>query len=296
MFKPFISGPILLRRVFYKKNTVALSKHLKDYIHWVFTRRTSVEERLNQLTGYTKIEQLKNQIREQETHLKKARIETKEAKSRHTLAVQQRLKLQQEVNELLQRKHQWTQKDLENFTSLYRNDHINEQKEQNACSHLVECEEKLEELQTQLSQSILSRYHEEQMWSDKIRRLSTWGTWSLIGFNIILFLVIQLGLEPRKKRLLINDIEKRIQLILGQYQNSFEANQSIFNASDVSRQISEDLSLSVLNRFLTQIRSFYYNISDMFLGKSIPPATVSLLCLTSAFIGVTLSYLIQLIF
>ncbi|MBT0647066.1 hypothetical protein KJJ93_29175, partial [Escherichia coli] len=83
---------------------------------------------------------------------------------------------QREVNELLQRKHAWSSADLERFTHLYRNDHTNEVSENETQEILSMAEREAEEAATQLSKSILSRYHEEQVWSDKIRRMSTWGT------------------------------------------------------------------------------------------------------------------------
>ncbi|KTW27158.1 uncharacterized protein T551_03152 [Pneumocystis jirovecii RU7] len=248
-FKPFINGPTLLKSILKKRNTLQVSEYMKNCICWALMGSASVKEKLNWLTGYTKIEQLKNQIHEQEILLKEARIETKEAKRRHTLAVQQRLKLQQEVNELLQRKHLWTPMDLEKFTSLYRNDHVNEQEEQSAYKHLIECEEKLDELQVQLLNFMLTRYHEEQIWSDKIRHTSTWGTWSLIGLNIVLFLVIQLGLEPRKRRRLIHDLEQRIYSMFEKYKDDLSANQMMFQVPKESLEISDDLSSLTSGRF-----------------------------------------------
>ncbi|KAG4304025.1 hypothetical protein PORY_002548 [Pneumocystis oryctolagi] len=228
--------------------------------------------------------------------LKKARVETKAAKNRHTFAVQQRLKLQQEVNELLQRKHLWTPIDLEKFTSLYRNDHISEQEEQSAYTYLVKCEEKLDELQEQLSQFMLTRYHEEQIWSDKIRRASTWGTWGLIGLNIILFLIIQLGLEPRKRRALVHDLEMYIQNALEQNQVKFQENQMMLQASKDSSEIIDDFSSAELNGFRQQIHLLYHNLGSIFHNSSIKPITISFLCLSNVFIGIILCYLIQWIF
>ncbi|KAG5519222.1 hypothetical protein PMAC_002310, partial [Pneumocystis sp. 'macacae'] len=286
-FKPFINGPILLKSILKKKSTLLISKCMKNCIYWVLMGPASAKEKLNWLTGYTKIEQLKNQIYEQEIRLKETRIETKEAKRRHALAVQQRLKLQQEVNELLQRKHLWTPTDLEKFTSLYHNDHANEQEEQNAYIHLVECEEKLDELQVQLLHFMLTRYHEEQIWSDKIRHASTWGTWSLIGLNIVLFLVIQLGLEPRKRRRLIYDLEQHIHSIFGKYQANFSPDKLIFHVPK-EPEVSNNLSSLANEEFEKQMHSFYHNINNMFLREHITPITLSFLCLSSAFIGATL--------
>jgi sensitive to high expression protein 9 len=61
-----------------------------------------------------------------------------------------------------------------------------------------------------LNKSILSRYHEEQVWSDKIRRMSTWGTWGLMGMNVLLFLIFQIAVEPWRRRRLVKGFEDKV--------------------------------------------------------------------------------------
>jgi sensitive to high expression protein 9 len=114
------------------------------------------------------------------------------------------------VNELLQRKHAWSASDLERFTSLYRSDHANEQAETAAQEALTGAERRAEEAAAKLGKSILARYHEEQIWSDKIRRMSTWGTWGLMGVNVLLFLVFQIGVEPWRRRRLVKGFEEKV--------------------------------------------------------------------------------------
>ena len=114
------------------------------------------------------------------------------------------------MNELLQRKHAWTPNDLERFTELYRSDHANEQAEAAAQENLLTVERRAEEAAARLSASILARYHEEQIWSDKIRRMSTWGTWGLMGVNVLLFLVFQIGVEPWRRQRLVKGFEDKV--------------------------------------------------------------------------------------
>ncbi len=114
------------------------------------------------------------------------------------------------MNELLQRKHAWTPNDLERFTELYRSDHANEQAEAAAQENLLTVERRAEEAAARLSASILARYHEEQIWSDKIRRMSTWGTWGLMGVNVLLFLVFQIGVEPWRRKRLVKGFEDKV--------------------------------------------------------------------------------------
>ncbi|EKV11089.1 Mitochondrion biogenesis protein (She9), putative [Penicillium digitatum] len=167
-------------------------------------------QRLNDFTGYSSIEALKNDIQFHENRLRTVREKVKQAKEDYTAAINRRSTSQREVNELLQRKHAWSSTDLERFTLLYRNDHTNEVAETETSHALSAAEREAEETAGQLSKSILSRYHEEQVWSDKIRRMSTWGTWGLMGMNVLLFLVIQILVEPWRRKRLVKGFEDKV--------------------------------------------------------------------------------------
>ncbi|EEB09739.1 inner membrane protein [Schizosaccharomyces japonicus yFS275] len=160
----------------------------------------SCSQHVNNLTGYSKIEQLKVAITTHERLLKDKRSLALQARKAYLDAVQKRSNSQREVNELLQRQSSWSPTDLERFTALYRNDHSNKTLESDSQKKMEQAEEQVDEAQDSLVQAILTRYHEEQVWSDKIRRASTWGTWGLMGINLILFVVVQLILEPKKRR------------------------------------------------------------------------------------------------
>ncbi|KAF7512142.1 hypothetical protein GJ744_002304 [Endocarpon pusillum] len=183
------------------------ASHLMDSLQAnIFT----ASQRLNDLTGYSGIEALKKSIENQEELVSTTRQGVKAARAAYTTAVATRSDTQREVNDLLQRKHSWSPSDLERFTSLYRSDHANEQAEQRAHDELVQREKAAEEASNALAKSILARYHEEQIWSDKIRQMSTWGTWGLMGVNILLFLIFQVAIEPWRRKRLVKGFEEKV--------------------------------------------------------------------------------------
>ncbi|KAJ5177586.1 Mitochondrial distribution and morphology family 33 [Penicillium coprophilum] len=188
-------------------------------------------QRLNDLTGYSSIEALKNEIQFHEDRLRTARANVKKAKEEYAKAINRRSTSQREVNELLQRKHAWSSTDLERFTLLYRNDHTNEVAETETSHALSACEREAEEAAAQLSKSILSRYHEEQVWSDKIRRMSTWGTWGLMGVNVLLFLVFQILVEPWRRKRLVKGFEDKVVEAL---EKEKELNRAMFAENAIS--------------------------------------------------------------
>ncbi|MCJ1391344.1 sensitivity to high expression protein she9 [Xylographa bjoerkii] len=167
-------------------------------------------QRLNDLTGYSGIEALKKEIEDQEELVRTTRASVQTAKADYTTAIALRSASQREVNELLQRKHAWSPSDLERFTTLYRSDHANEVAENSAQEAVAIAERRAEEASSKLSATILARYHEEQIWSDKIRRMSTWGTWGLMGVNVLLFMVFQVAIEPWRRKRLVKGFEEKV--------------------------------------------------------------------------------------
>ncbi|KAL9625205.1 MAG: hypothetical protein Q9160_000607 [Pyrenula sp. 1 TL-2023] len=187
-----------------------LSLRLTHTLDHLQTLLLTSSRRLNDLTGYTSIETLKSEITTLESAVQAARSSLSSARTAYTSAVTTRSTSQREVNSLLQRKHAWSASDLERFTQLYRSDHANEVEEARAQEELAKREREVEELQDRLRMGILKRYHEEQVWSDKIRRMSTWGTWGLMAVNVLLFLVLQVVVEPWRRRRLVRGFKEEV--------------------------------------------------------------------------------------
>lgn len=191
-----------------------ITKNLSNYMESFQKAIFEATRTLNDVTGYSSIEKLRSDVEDLENNLKSAKAEVSKAKEAYAQAIQIRSQLQKDINELLTRKHNWDAQDLENFTTLYRNDHTNEQNEVNAQQKLDELESLVDSIQLKLTQSILTRYHEEQIWSDKIRRASTWGTWLLMGFNIMLFFTATFIVEPWKRRRMVDSFDAKLKTAL----------------------------------------------------------------------------------
>jgi sensitive to high expression protein 9 len=52
---------------------------------------------------------------------------------------------------------------------------------------------------------------QEQAWSDKIRRASTWWTWGLMGLHFASFVAVYTFLEPRKRQALTDAVSTMLQ-------------------------------------------------------------------------------------
>jgi sensitive to high expression protein 9 len=114
---------------------------------------------------------------------------------------------QKEVVALLERKHSWSNGDLERYMALIRSEHINDQAVREAKDSVADAETALEDSRAQLEKRERAQYHEEQIWSDTIRRNSTWVTFGLMGVNIFLLLLSLAILEPWRRRRMVKEIK-----------------------------------------------------------------------------------------
>ncbi|ORZ15135.1 Mdm33 family-domain-containing protein [Absidia repens] len=169
-------------------------------------RRASMA--LNELTGYNQIELVKKKVTDQATTFELTRDQVQIAKKRYELAIATRSNTQRGINELLQRKHLWTGEDVTQFTELYRLEHEHAKEEDMAKEHYQQKEKQMDREYMALARSIMERYHDEQLWSDKIRSVSTYGTWALMVLNLMLFVAVQTVFEPRKRKRLTDRFEE----------------------------------------------------------------------------------------
>jgi len=91
--------------------------------------------------------------------------------------------------------------------ALIRSEHINDQAVREAKDAVANAENALEDARAQLEKRERAQYHEEQIWSDTIRRNSTWVTFGLMGVNIFLLLLSLAILEPWRRRRMVREIK-----------------------------------------------------------------------------------------
>ncbi len=191
-----------------------VTKRLHSFMDNLQSKLFVASQHINDLTGYSSIDGLKRSIIDNEQRLADAKEEVRVQRANYKQMVADRAASQREVTTLLARKDSWTPIDLERFTNLYRSDHGNEHAVQEVAQNLADVERAAEQAASKLNSSILARYHEEQIWSDKIRRMSTWGTWGLMSVNVLLFLVFQFGFEPWRRERLTRGFEDKVKMAL----------------------------------------------------------------------------------
>ncbi|KDN36971.1 hypothetical protein RSAG8_10505, partial [Rhizoctonia solani AG-8 WAC10335] len=166
--------------------------------------------KLNKVTGYDEIEALKRKVVEREQAIAALRAAARQAKEEYTNAVSTRSSRQRQVNDLLQRKSTWTDNDVLAFTQIVREDHASAAAELQAKSNLEQAEAAVDAEFGRLMRAILDRYHEEQVWSDKIRSVSTYGSLAALIANIVVFVLAIALVEPWKRKRLAQTFERRI--------------------------------------------------------------------------------------
>ncbi|KAK2608650.1 sensitivity to high expression protein she9 [Conoideocrella luteorostrata] len=194
--------------------------HVMDNVQ---ARVLTASQTLNDITGYSAIEAIKKENDALEVQLAEAHSKVYIARQAYKTSNTKRAMTQREVTTLLARKDTWSPADLERFTELYRTDHVLEGEVSGAQEALTESELEEQSLSQRLNAGILKRYHEEQIWSDRIRRASTWGTWGLMGMNFILFIVFQFVAEPWRRKKLVKGVVEEEKRVLEEVRGELEA-------------------------------------------------------------------------
>jgi sensitive to high expression protein 9 len=190
----------------------------------------------------------------EEERINVARQAARKAKAAYEEAVVQRSNSQREVNDLLQRKNTWVDNDVVRFTNLVRQDHLYEQEESRAKASVNETEDGVEREFSQLLRTILARYHEEQVWSDKIRSASTYGSLAALGLNMFVFILAILLVEPWKRRRLAQTFERKIEELSAENETRLDASmqaitQQIAQQSALLEALKEEITINVQESF-----------------------------------------------
>lgn len=150
--------------------------------------------------------------------------------------------------------------------ALIRSEHINDQAVREAKDAVANAENALEEARSRLEKRERAQYHEEQIWSDTIRRNSTWVTFGLMGVNIFLLLLSLAILEPWRRRRMVKEIK-----------NALEAHRTAVEAAPVSTAapvLAAASAPSSVKNDMAAIEEAIDSIVDEAPGQSTPLAPV----------------------
>lgn len=187
-------------------------KRLATLMDSILARASVAGQHINNYTGtdYSGIEALRNEIMQLEDKVKTSHDKIDIARKTHRDAHDSQAAAQKEIVSLLERKSSWSPTDLERYMSLVRSEHTNEQAVQAAKDGLNAAEKDLESTRSLLERQERKQYHEEQIWSDTIRRNSTWVTFGLMGVNIVLLLA-QIGIfEPYRRHKIVREVKEAL--------------------------------------------------------------------------------------
>ena len=172
---------------------------------------------------------------------------------------------------MLQRKSSWTDADVSRFTSLVRQDHLIEQEEARAKAAAELTESEVEREFTELMRAILYRYHEEQIWSDKIRSVSTYGSLTVLGLNLLVFVAAILFVEPWKRRKLAQTFEKKVEEMTTVTNASFEERSNMLS----TRMDKQDELLIDMARNLASYVTPMISLPDVVYEDIVVPAATT---------------------
>lgn len=185
------------------------SRRMAKMMDSILARASIAGQHINNYTGtdYSGIEELKKNIAEQERKVRECHKTIDQTRAANHDAHEKQDFSQKEIVALLERKSSWSPAELERYMSLVRSEHENEQAVQASKEDLTAAERDLEEVRAKLERLERRQYHEEQIWSDAIRRNSTWVTFGLMGVNIVLLLAQIAIFEPYRRKKIVKEVK-----------------------------------------------------------------------------------------
>lgn len=249
-----------------EKSSRQMAKSGMEYVN-------SANGRFNRLTGYEVIEARKESVLAKDRELHDIKRLFKECKERYETLIDERRSNQKELDGAKERKT--SLEDISRITELYKKQLSLESAEEQAKSKYKWATDVMERVQIEYLNEMRERYVEEQMYSDKIRRASTYWTIGLMGIHLLLFLTVQFVVEPRKRQ----DLQNRMEKMLKEYSQSdrlaFESLLSQFaSTAALTSSASPDLPL-LASHDPVQLKSTQGPDGGAFIGSTDSPLSVS---------------------
>jgi hypothetical protein len=142
-------------------------------------------------SGTKEILQLKEKVNASSLKFDEKQRLVVEARSSLDVALKAWEDSQSQHTQLLQVRDKWTPTQAQEFAAVVQTEVQVRNDLQYAKKNLSEQEGQQASTQVEYMNDLRRRYHEEQIWQDKWRIMSTFGTWGLIVLNSIVFLISQ---------------------------------------------------------------------------------------------------------
>ncbi|WFD19307.1 sensitivity to high expression protein she9 [Malassezia caprae] len=174
------------------------------------SRLSELSHKWNDYSGYAEIHALKEEVQVNSNRLTELQEAKEHAKRVYIDAVAERSLLQRKVNDLLSRKPTWNDNDLLEYTKLLHSEHSFAKAEEGSQHAYEQAEREMQRGFDDLMRSVMRRYHEEHLWSDRVRSVSTYVSVGLGVLNVLIFFLALFLVEPYKRRKLAQTLEKRL--------------------------------------------------------------------------------------
>lgn len=146
---------------------------------------------------------------------------------------------QRKTNDLLSRKSTWNDTDLLEYTKLLHSEHSYAKAEESSQHQYEAAEAEMQRGFDDLMRSVMRRYHEEHLWSDRVRSMSTYASIGLGALNVLIFILALFLVEPYKRRKLAQTLETR--LIEGEERARERMHQTVVSVDERLSHLEEAL-------------------------------------------------------
>eukprot|EP00924_Labyrinthula_sp_SR-Ha-C_P009497 snap_masked-scaffold_2-processed-gene-25.9-mRNA-1 protein AED:1.00 eAED:1.00 QI:0/0/0/0/1/1/3/0/321 len=240
-----------------------------------------VTKLINQLTSYAPVQIAKERVVKADQNFLEIRKVLKDKNVEYNNILQENSALQQQINSLLQRKQQWTSSEVDLFTDLCQKEIKLQDKTNMIKNGYLEAENNLDTFHTQYIDALRNHYNEEQIWTEKSRKLSIYFSSGLFVANSFLLLISLLWFEPLKRERIVESVSRKLQkqLEVGleergeQYKNLVEDIQRIGKETRIEVEKGLNLTKHKENRDiqpeLTETQTIDYTTQEKYIHQDI---------------------------
>lgn len=197
--------------------------------------------RLNKVTGYEECILFRKRVFEADKEYQDAQATFQSFKKQYEDNLISHSRLQKEISALLERKQMWTDRDVLAFAELHRQESVLDQTVGRDRVRVKELESELDRKQAFFMETVRERYQIEQLWSEKMRSFSTFGTLVVLLGQALMLWLAQVWIEPRRRERMVSRIIEETGKIVESYHANNAALVADIDNSDSSRDGPEEV-------------------------------------------------------
>lgn len=217
------------------------------------------------------MEKAKKQVAVADETFLQSRERLKQFNSEYDASIASKSAIQQHINTLLYRKQDWTSADLQQFTTYCQKELESDRMMKESKENYLQAEKRMDQTHNDYINALRKHYNEEQIWTEKSRRIGVYFSAGLFIVNSLLFGASIAVIEPRRRRKIVEQVTEKLDEMKAthllqpnhpQLESQPTANESISTHSE-SRSAKRAIEKPEMHRQLIALTARFDHLEQM---------------------------------